>query len=285
MGGETEPNPAVPNAAVQDLAPPIPMPGYDASTYGERFAPVYDHWYGDVSDVAGTVATMAALARSTFESRPAGGAESAVGLPGVLELGIGSGRLALPMVAAGLAVTGIDSSPSMLALLDAKPGAEALSVLRGDMTEPDELTSERFDAVLVAFNTFFNVASEAGQQRCFDGVARVLQPGGHFVLEAFVPNDDQPPAAVSPTQMTADHVVLTATMVDARSQTIRGQHIDITDDGIALRPWFLRYASPAQLDANARQAGLELASRNSDWHQSPFDEQSLHHVSVYRKPS
>ncbi len=270
-----------PNRAVSDsLGLVAAMEGYDLSTYGERFAPVYDRWYGEVSDVDGTVARMNDLANSCLTLRGEAGPAARL-----LELGIGSGRLALPLAAAGLAVTGIDSSPSMVALLNAKPGAGAITVIDGDMTRPDELTAERFDAVLVAFNTFFNLPSAQDQQRCFEGVARVLEPGGFLVVEAFVPHDDQPPAAVSPTQVTADHVVLTATIVDAESQTIRGQHIDITEAGIALRPWFLRYASPSQLDEAAAEAGLKLVDRHADWHGQTFDQESLHHVSTYQLPT
>lgn len=151
------------------------------------------------------------------------------------------------------------------------------------MAEPDRLVTGPFAVALVAFNTFFNLSSGDAQQSCFDGVARLLQPGGHLVIEVFVPNDEQPLAAVSPTRITADHVVLTATIADPDAQTIAGQHIDVTEDGISLRPWFLRYATPDELDQRARQAGLELAERSADWHGTAFDNDSAHHVSVYRR--
>jgi len=263
------------------------MEGYDSTTYGERFAAVYDLWYPTVSDVDGTVAKVAALAADSSMRRRSAQAGSGPaefdGTGSVLELGIGTGRLALPLAAAGLSVTGIDSSPAMLELFRAKPEAERIHILEGDMTRPDDLTSAVFDVALVAFNTFFNVASEAGQGRCLAGITHVLHAGGFLVLETFVPDEDQPLAAVSPTRVTADHVVLTATQVDPVAQTIRGQHIDITEAGTRLRPWFLRYASPTQLDAAAAGAGLALVERCADWHGAPFTEDSLHHVSVYRK--
>jgi SAM-dependent methyltransferase len=245
--------------------------GYDASTYGDRFADVYDDWYGDVTDVDACTDRLAALA-----GQAGGGA--------VLELGIGSGRLALPLAARGLAVHGIDASPAMLDRLRAKPGSEALTLTQGDMADLDLDDPPPFVLVFVAFNTFFNLGSAAAQRRCLERVAALLAPDGLFVIEAFVPADTGATpvgGAVAPRRITADEVVLTVSHHEAATQTITGQHIHVTEGGIRLRPWHLRYAGPAELDAMAETAGLRLEWRDAGWDGRPFDADAGVHVSAY----
>ena len=246
------------------------MEGFDASTYGERFADVYDEWYGDVSDVEGTVDTVAGLA----------------GDGPVLELGIGTGRLALPLAARGLEVHGIDSSPAMVERLRAKPGGEALPVVIGDFADVPIEVPGGFALALVAYNTLFNLASAAAQRRCFANVARRLRPGGAFVVEAFVPApaDAGPDAAVIPSVVEADRVELQVTRRDPLAQTVDGSVVSITEHGIRLRPWHIRYAPPGELDDMAGVAGLWLAERWSGWRGEPYDAGSDRHVSVYRRP-
>jgi SAM-dependent methyltransferase len=247
--------------------------GYEASTYGDRFADVYDDWYGEVSDVAACTDRLAALARAAGDGP-------------VLELGVGSGRLALPLAQRGLVVHGIDASAAMLDRLRAKPGGDALTLTCGDMAELELADPPSFAVVFVAFNTFFNLGTEAAQRRCLDRVASVLAPDGWFVLEAFVPADA--PAtpdrgAVTPRRITADEVVLTVSQHDAAAQTVSGQHIHVTESGIRLRPWHLRYAAPAELDAMAEGAGLRLEWRHAGWDGLPFDGDAAVHVSAYRR--
>jgi SAM-dependent methyltransferase len=247
--------------------------GYEPSTYGERFAEVYDDWYGEVTDAAACADAVAALARAN------GGGP-------VLELGIGSGRLALPLAERGLEVHGLDASPAMVARLRDKPGGERLPVTIGDMAELPLVDPPPFAVVLVAFNTFFNVPSEEGQRRCLARVAEVLAPGGAFVLEAFVP--DAPgghgvDGALTPRRITADEVVLSVSQRDRAAQTITGQYVHVTEAGIRLRPWHLRYATPEQLDVMAADAGLVLAGRRAGWREEPFTDESDVHVSVYRR--
>jgi len=244
------------------------MEGYDSSTYGDRFADVYDDWYGDVTDAEACATRVAALA---------GGGP-------VLELGVGSGRLALPLVARGVAVHGIDSSPEMLARLRAKPHGEAVHLTTGDMADLALADPPPFAVVLVAFNTFFNLPSRDAQQRCLGRVAALLAADGLLVIEAFVPPDLGEPGAgssVTPHRLSADEVVLSVSRHDDREQTITGQHVHITEDGIRLRPWFLRYAPPAELDAMAEAAGLTLAWRHADWEETAFGPEAPVHVSAY----
>jgi ubiquinone/menaquinone biosynthesis C-methylase UbiE len=249
------------------------MQGYDASTYGRSFADVYDEWYHDVSDVHATVASVAARANGRR----------------VLELGVGTGRIALPLAALGVDITGIDASTEMLERARAKApvdGSRLVALVEGDMAELP--VDGPFGVVFVAFNTFFNLTDAAAQQRCFSRVAQVLEPGGWFAIEAFVPPDPAPDeidSGVSVRTIELDQVVLTVARRDPVAQTIVGQHIEITNAGARLRPWFVRYAGPEELDSMARVAGLERAERHGDWSGSPFTDESPAHVSWYVNPA
>lgn len=245
------------------------MEGYDHRSYGEGFADIYDEWYAGVSDVPTTVDRMLAL----------GGRGGRV-----LELGVGTGRLAGPMAAAGLHVVGVDSSPAMLARLAERPDGHAVETVCGDMV--DDVPEGPFDAALIAYNTIFNLLDAATQQRCFETVAVRLRPGGVFVVEAFVPDVDRhasSPTDVSVKSLTADRVVLSVTVNDPGDQRAEGQFVEFTEaGGVRLRPWAVRWATPEQLDAMAGAAGLRLAHRWADMAMQPFDEDCTSHVSVYR---
>lgn len=243
------------------------MQGYDDQTYGTSFAEVYDDWYGDVSDVAASVALVESLA--------SGGP--------VLELGVGTGRLALPMSQAGLTVWGVDSSAAMLERLRAKPGGDSVHCVLGDMVH--DAPPGPFAVVLIAYNTFFNLPSATRQHEAMAHIAQRLTPGGHLVLEAFVP-DDPPPAGsqVSLRSMTADRVVLSVSVDDPREQRAEGHLIELTEQrGVRLRPWSIRWARPDELDAMAAAAGLTLVNRWADVTGTPMADDSTRHVSVYRR--
>jgi SAM-dependent methyltransferase len=244
--------------------------GFDASTYGERFADVYDDWYGDVSDVDTTVAAVEALA---------GGGP-------VLELGVGTGRLAVPLAGRGLEVHGVDASPAMLERLAAKAAAAGTTVHahHGDFADVAVEVPGGFAVALVAFNTLFNLADAGAQGRCLANVARCLRPDGCLVVEAFVPEPDAAAGGgtVTPTVVEADRVVLQVTLSDPEAQTVTGSVVSITEAGVRLRPWRIRWATPAELDGMAAAAGLERSERWADWDRRPFDEDSPRHVTVYR---
>ncbi len=222
------------------------MRGYDASSYGDAFADVYDAWYGDVSDVDATVALVGELAGS-------GGR--------VLELGVGTGRLALPLAAAGLAVTGIDASGPMLDRLRAADPDGTVTTAVGDMA--DDLPAGEFDVVLVAYNTLFNLTADGEQTRCVEQVAQRLVPGGRLVVEAFVPEEPfRDGSDVSVRSMDVDRVVLAVARYTAEAQQAAGHFVELSEaGGIRLRPWFIRYSTVEQLDAMAADAGLELEHR------------------------
>jgi len=243
------------------------MRGYHDQSYGDGFADVYDDWYADITDVAATTATLADLA----------------GDGAVLELGVGTGRLAAPLAHLGLRVTGIDTSTAMLDRLRDKPGGGDVSVVVGDMV--DGLPDGPFGLVFVAYNTLFSLLTPERQQGCFHAVAARLVDGGVFAVEAFVPEAHPDTASsVSVRSVTADRVVLSVSTTDALGQTAEGQYIDITEaGGVRLRPWSIRWATPAQLDEMAALAGLHLTDRWSDFDRTPFGSDSSRHVSVYRR--
>jgi SAM-dependent methyltransferase len=148
--------------------------GYDESTYGNSFADVYDEWYRNVSRIDATVDRLRALG----------------GDGPFLELGVGTGRLALPLAATGASVTGIDTSDAMLDKLAEKDPGGTVKVVRGDMV--DDLPTGPFAAVFVAYNTLFNLADPERQAALFHAVSARLEVGGHFVVEAFVPDPQRP---------------------------------------------------------------------------------------------
>lgn len=246
------------------------MDGYDSTSYGDGFADIYDEWYSDVTDVDATVKKMVELAG------PAGL---------VLELGVGTGRLAVPMSAAGLRVVGIDSSEAMLTKLAERNddnGAGDVTALCGDMV--DDLPDGPFDACLVAYNTIFNLADADAQRRCFSEVAARLRPGGCFVVEAIVPDAEAPTGHdVSVRSMSVDRVVLSVSDHRPAEQRTSGQFVEFTESGgVRLRPWSIRWASPTELDEMAQAAGFHVEHRAVDMAGEAFDEHRDRHVTVYR---
>jgi SAM-dependent methyltransferase len=243
------------------------MDGYTGSTYGDAFADVYDEWYDGISDVDATLGLLADLAS---ELSP---------LP-VLELGVGTGRLAVPLAARGIDVVGLDASSAMLSKLAENDPAGSVRVVAGDMV--DDLPDGPFALVFVAYNTFFGLLSEARQLACFAAVEQRLAPGGAFVIEAFVP-EPQPGSAVTVRSMTADSVVLSVTTHDESDQTAQGQYISFTEsDGVRMRPWAIRYATVEQLDAMAEASGFHQAERWEDADRTQFNADSPRHITVYR---
>jgi len=247
------------------------MRGYDDTSYGSAFADVYDDWYGGISDIDATVADLSALA----DAGP------------VLELGVGTGRLAIPLAYGGspgrLRVVGIDSSDAMLAKLTARDPERRVDVVRGDMVT--DLPDGPFTLVFVAYNTIFNLRTADAQSACFEAVAARLAPGGRFVIEAFVPED--PPRQgddISVRTLETDRVVLSVSRHDPDRQLAEGQFVEISESGgVRLRPWSIRYAAPDELDRMAASAGLMLEHRWEAFGRTPFQPDSDRHVSVYRQ--
>lgn len=243
------------------------MRGYGPTSYGEAFADVYDDWYEDISDVAATVARVATLA---------GGGP-------VLELGVGTGRLALPLAEAGVATWGLDASGPMLARLRAKPGGPGLRIVQADMAAPGLVADGWFAVVFCAYNTFFNLTEPSAQAACLRWAGAAVAPGGRVVIEAFVPAGDEAEdgRTLSVRSVDTDRVVLSVARRDPGAQVITGQFVDLSESGVRLRPYRIRYLFPAQLDALAADAGLGLVARWATWDGAPFTDESPNHVSVY----
>ncbi len=241
------------------------MDGYQPSTYGDRFADVYDDWYGADPETDACVAVLAELAAG----RP------------VLELGVGTGRLAIPLAEGGLDVTGVDVSAAMLATLAAKPGGDRVRAVEVDMAGP--LPPGPWGLVVVARNTLFNLADEDRQRTCLRAVATALAPDGAVVVEAFVPDGSGRRSSVEVRVVEADRVVLFVDRHDPDTQEAWSSFVEMTPTGNSFRPCHLRYATPAQVDDMAAAAGLVRTHRWGGWDRAPFDDDSAAHVSVYRR--
>ena len=243
------------------------MEGYDASTYGDRIADVYDDWYGEAAFLE-TEEAVAALA-------------DVAGNGPALELAIGTGRIALPLAVRGVEVHGIDASEAMVDKLREKPGGDAIPVTIGDFA--DVGVDGSYSLVYVVFNTFFALPSQDEQVRCFQNVAAHLAPGGAFVVEAFVPEPDKYQGRVDVSRIESGEVQLNLHLVDRAEQRSRSQHIVMTPEGARFYPVSIRWAYPAELDLMARLAGLRLRERWAGWKREPFSKASGKHVSVYEQ--
>jgi SAM-dependent methyltransferase len=242
------------------------MAGFDdPALYGDRWADVYDHHHGGL-DPAPAVEFLAGLA----------------GEGPVLELAIGTGRVAIPLAARGLVVDGVDASAAMVQQLRAKTGGDSLKVAIGDMA--DVPATGPFRLVYLVFNTLFGLLTQERQATCFRNVARVLVPGGAFVIECFVPDlsrfdRDQ---RIQALDVTEDSASFELSRHDAVQQRVTTQVVTLNGQGMQLRPVAIRYSWPSELDLMAVQSGLHLAERYADWNRRPFDGASRGHVSVYR---
>ncbi len=245
------------------------MADYEHSTYGDRIASVYDQFTSHSPVTRFTDATVEFLASIAGKRR-------------VLELGIGTGRIALPLVAKGLKVFGIDASEKMVEKMRAKPGGDAIPVVFGNFA--DVKIGGQFSLIYVVFSTFFALLTQEEQVQCLQRVARHLTPEGTFVMEAFVPDPSRFDRGqrVGALDVGTDRVRLEVTQHDPSTQSIRSAHVELSESGsIVLYPVRLRYAGPAELDLMARLAGMRLRARYGGWNREPFSAASQSHVSVY----
>jgi SAM-dependent methyltransferase len=237
---------------------------YSDETYGERVAGVYDEFYPEFDPHA-----IDALAELAQNGR-------------ALELGIGTGRIALPLSARSVEVHGIDAAPSMISRLRAKSGSDAITVTQGSFA--DVAVEGDFALVYVVFNTFFALSSQEEQVRCFRNVAARLSPDGCFVIEAFVPDMSRFTSGqvIWATKVTEDQVELDAGQHDSVAQRVTSQKVVITDGKVRLYPVQIRYAWPAELDLMAQLAGLRLRERWGSWTREPFATESKKHISIFQ---
>ncbi|WP_326797314.1 class I SAM-dependent methyltransferase [Streptomyces sp. NBC_01808] len=200
-----------------------------------------------------------------------------------LELAIGTGRVALPLAARGVAVEGVDGSTAMVEQLRAKPGGADIPVTIGDMA--DVPVDGPFHTAYLVFNTLFNLPDQERQVDCFRNVAAVLEPGGLFVIECFVQDlkEFDRNQRVATRALTEDSVKMEFLVHDPVAQAVTYQRVTFDANGTALRPLRLRYCWPSELDLMARLAGMRLRERYAGWDRRPFDAASRSHVSVYEK--
>jgi SAM-dependent methyltransferase len=201
-----------------------------------------------------------------------------------LEFAIGTGRIAVPLARRGVPVSGIEISPFMLERLRAKPEAEGIEAVEGDMTTtrvPGE-----FRVVYLVYNTITNLTTQDEQVACFVNAARHLEPGGRFVVEVFVPILQKLPPGERSHVFAHEPGYIAFDEYDVATQTLRSHHVRLREDGTYRRfsPPF-RYVWPAELDLMARIAGLSLRERWADWSGAPFTSDSEQHVSVWEKPA
>ena len=221
--------------------------GYDATTYGEAFADVYDLWYEDLGD-DDFVAELCAM----LPPRPGR----------ILELGVGTGRLLDRLAAARMGIddemTGVDASPRMLALARARLG-DAVALVQADFSE--QLPDGTFDLVFVGYNTLFNLPDDDALESCMTLVARRLAPDGTFSLDTTCPSPGSGTDPTSVRLVRAGEEIESTSRHDPSAQRITGNFVHLSDGPEPrIRPWTVRYWHPHQLDAFARRAGLDLVA-------------------------
>jgi SAM-dependent methyltransferase len=203
------------------------------------------------------------------------------GVGPVLELAIGTGRVAVPLAERGIAVAGIDSSPAMVAALRRKVDEATLPVVLGDMATASVPGS--YALVFLVFNGLSNLLTQAEQVLCFRNAARHLRPGGRFVIELWVPELRKLPPGQTATVWQVEPGFIGLDVYDVLRQQVVSHHFRF-DEGRQARlvrtPH--RYVWPAELDLMAELAGFELQSRHADWQGAPFTAGSRSHVSTYR---
>jgi SAM-dependent methyltransferase len=198
-----------------------------------------------------------------------------------LELGIGTGRIALPLAQRGVPVYGIDLSEAMVAKLRAKPGGEDIGVAIGDFATTT--VNGSFSLSYLVFNTIMNLTTQDAQVACFRNVAAHLQPGGCFVIEVGVPQLQRLPPGETIRAFEVSDTYWGFDEYDVVAQGQISHHLSIGDGGVDRFSFPFRYVWPSELDLMAQLAGMRLRERWSGWRREPFTSESDKHVSVWEK--
>jgi SAM-dependent methyltransferase len=236
--------------------------------FGARVAERYDETSADMFDPAKVDPVVEFLAELASDGS-------------ALELGIGTGRIALPLAQRGIRVHGIDLSEAMVAQLRAKPGADRIDVTIGDFATAT--VEGRFSVAYLVFNTIMNLTSQEEQVACFQNVAAHLQPGGCFVIEVGIPDLQRLPPGETVRAFTVTSARLGFDEYDLAAQGLISHHYWIEDGNLEVFSAPFRYVWPAELDLMARIAGMSLRERWSGWNREPFTSDSRQHVSVWEK--
>jgi SAM-dependent methyltransferase len=238
---------------------------YDASTYGERIASMFDAWSGQMP-TADTVEFLAGVAAAGP----------------VLELGVATGRIAIPLAERGLDVVGVEPSPAMLEQLHTKPGGDRVRTIEGSLLDV-ELT-DRFTLVFAIGDTVFLLQSQEDQIRCFERVAGWLADGGALVVETIMPSvlfRRDPFLLVESVE--PDEVRIHVGQIDAAQQLMSSAHVVLGGEGIRIYPIKGRFALLGELDLMARVGGLKLRERWGGWKHEPLTPRAMRQVSVYER--
>jgi SAM-dependent methyltransferase len=236
--------------------------------FGERVAARYDESSADMFEPAVVDPVVGFLA-------------DLAGHGAALELGIGTGRIALPLAQRGIRVHGIDLSEAMVARLRAKPGAERIGVTIGDFATTTVEGS--FSVAYLVFNTIMNLTTQDEQVACFQNVAAQLEPGGCFVIEVGVPGLQRLPPGETVRAFTVSATRLGFDEYDVVAQGLISHHYWVVDGKLEVVSMPFRYVWPSELDLMARLAGMTLRERWSNWKREPFTSDSTTHVSVWQK--
>jgi SAM-dependent methyltransferase len=236
--------------------------------FGERVAARYDESAADMFEPAVVDPVVDFLA-------------DLAGHGAALELGIGTGRIALPLARRGVRVHGIDLSEAMVARLRAKPGAEEIDVAVGDFATTT--VEGAFSLAYLVFNTINNLTTQEQQVACFENVAAHLEPGGCFVIEVGVPALQRLPPGETVRAFDVSATHLGFDEYDVVTQGLISHHYSVVDDHFEVVSIPFRYVWPSELDLMARLAGMTLRERWSGWKREPFTSDSRKHVSVWEK--
>ena len=237
--------------------------------FGERVAASYDESSAEMFEPDVLDATVDVLA------------ELARGGP-ALELGIGTGRVALPLARRGVPVHGIDMSRAMVARLRGKPGGDAIGVTIGDFATTR--VAGMFSVAYLVFNTIMNLTTQEAQVACFRNVAAHLEPGGCFLIEVGIPDLRRLPPGETVVPWRVGPAGCAWDAYDVATQAMNSNYVLVNDGEAEYRSIPFRYVWPAELDLMAQLAGLRLQVRWDGWEREPFTSDSRKHVSVWEKP-
>lgn len=245
---------------------------HDPGEYGRNFADVYDEWYPG-GDEEAIVAFLSQLLPSRAR---------------ILELGVGTGRVALPLAEAGFRVTGLDSSPEMLETLTRKDPSGSVEQIRADAaapgTWPPHWTAGTFDCVLAACNLLLNLSAPGAQREALAAVARVLVPDGMLVVERSRISMPGERTTEETTSTAASGIaVVVSTDADPGTGIVRGEHRHAGVDGEVMRSWEIRTIEDADFRRWCSDAGLSEVSTHSGWHWEPGDQGARTDVTVHQR--
>jgi SAM-dependent methyltransferase len=242
---------------------------HDDGYFGEEVAARYDESSAEMFDPAVVGPVVDVLVELAGDG-------------GALELGIGTGRVALPLARRGVPVHGIELSKAMVARLRSKPGGDDIGVTIGDFATAT--VDATFSVAYLVFNTIGNLTTQAAQVACFRNAAAHLAPGGCFVIEVGVPALQWLPPGETARVFHISETRWGIDEYDIAEQGLRSHHFEVIDGSVEHFSVPFRYVWPSELDLMAQLAGMRLRERWSDWSREPFTSDSRKHVSVWEKP-